>query len=482
MCQHDLDGERIFQHRNLLKWQLFGENPWVPGFLFEGECREFLAELRSVWNGRVGVNGRAKTARAAKWTRKLQESTWLLEAMETVEKKTVPPAPPPVVLAIPAEPVPDGQTIAEKDPWPEPKQRKWREIRFLKDGHCGRWSDSRFTFWDVREVNGEIQLAVGGKDGAEKQTAKLKLQADGSWWGVSFGETDKAKLRLVAVESAYPSANANGASPHHARGVSSRQKPGGKTLHVFNSAHGIGDHITALYACVGAAKAGFNVIFHTRFPQWLERVRHPGLTITGDLPQTMSRAIDVNHDAGFQTRFGTERARWYADAINPGIAPARPANVDEEIRIPRFDFDRYVVLAPFSAWVRRDWPAANWTRLTHLLREAGYEVVAIGVTADAPRFAATFGETTALWAIDHPAEWVMDAMFGAACVIGNDSGMSHLAGLLRVPTVAIHAHLPAEFLFAHAKITSVIPKTNCTLCRWQPDGPLIACTGIPTKA
>ena len=36
MCQHDLDGERIFQHRNLHKWHLFEENPWVPGFLFEG--------------------------------------------------------------------------------------------------------------------------------------------------------------------------------------------------------------------------------------------------------------------------------------------------------------------------------------------------------------------------------------------------------------------------------------------------------------
>ena len=199
------------------------------------------------------------------------------------------------------------------------------------------------------------------------------------------------------------------------------------------------------------------------------RVRHPGLTITGDLPGENSGAIDLNHDGSFQTRFGTSRARWYAEAIHPEIAPARPAKVDVAMQMPRFDFDRYVVLAPFSAWARRDWPAANWTRLTHLLREAGYEVVAIGVAVDEARFAATFGETTALWALDHAPEWVMDAMLGAACVIGNDSGMVHLAGLLRVPTVALHAHLPADFLFAHAKIASLVPKTNCALCRWQPE-------------
>ena len=137
--------------------------------------------------------------------------------------------------------------------------------------------------------------------------------------------------------------------------------------------------------------------------------------------------------------------------------------------MPRFDFDRYIVLAPFSAWARRDWPGANWTRLTLLLREAGFEVVAIGIAADAPRFNEVFSQTTVLWAIDHPPEWVMDAMLGAACVIGNDSGMTHVAGLLGAPAVALHAHLPPEFLFSHAEVKSLAPKTSCTFCRWQPD-------------
>jgi ADP-heptose:LPS heptosyltransferase len=55
-------------------------------------------------------------------------------------------------------------------------------------------------------------------------------------------------------------------------------------------------------------------------------------------------------------------------------------------------------------------------------------------------------------------------------VIGLDSGMIHVAGLLRVPAICIHAHLPPEFLFSHAPtIRSVTPATGCVFCRWQED-------------
>lgn len=49
MCQHDFEGRRIFQHRNLAKWDLFGRNPRVDGFRFEDDCRRFLMGLRKKW-------------------------------------------------------------------------------------------------------------------------------------------------------------------------------------------------------------------------------------------------------------------------------------------------------------------------------------------------------------------------------------------------------------------------------------------------
>ena len=45
MCQHDFRGRRLFQHRNLAKWTLRGDNPKVRGFRYEDVCLRFLAEL-----------------------------------------------------------------------------------------------------------------------------------------------------------------------------------------------------------------------------------------------------------------------------------------------------------------------------------------------------------------------------------------------------------------------------------------------------
>jgi len=48
MCQHDFQGQRVFQHRNMRKWTLHG-NPPTPGFLYETECLEYLADLCGRW-------------------------------------------------------------------------------------------------------------------------------------------------------------------------------------------------------------------------------------------------------------------------------------------------------------------------------------------------------------------------------------------------------------------------------------------------
>jgi hypothetical protein len=53
MCQHDFAGRRLFQHRNLAKWQLFGPNKRIRGFWFEKECRKFLKQLREAWDGQI---------------------------------------------------------------------------------------------------------------------------------------------------------------------------------------------------------------------------------------------------------------------------------------------------------------------------------------------------------------------------------------------------------------------------------------------
>jgi hypothetical protein len=52
MCQHDFEGNRIFQHRNSAKWNL-QFNRRIKGFWYEDECLYFIEQLRKQWNGRL---------------------------------------------------------------------------------------------------------------------------------------------------------------------------------------------------------------------------------------------------------------------------------------------------------------------------------------------------------------------------------------------------------------------------------------------
>jgi len=52
LCQHDLDGVRVFQHRNTDKWTLLAGPRHIEGFQREEECRADLNELRAQWDSR----------------------------------------------------------------------------------------------------------------------------------------------------------------------------------------------------------------------------------------------------------------------------------------------------------------------------------------------------------------------------------------------------------------------------------------------
>lgn len=52
-CQHDFDGEWVFQHRNRSKWSLWRQNRRIPDFWHDDECLLHLEQLRSIWDGRI---------------------------------------------------------------------------------------------------------------------------------------------------------------------------------------------------------------------------------------------------------------------------------------------------------------------------------------------------------------------------------------------------------------------------------------------
>lgn len=103
-----------------------------------------------------------------------------------------------------------------------------------------------------------------------------------------------------------------------------------------------------------------------------------------------------------------------------------------------------VVIAPFSNSAIRDWPAGHYDELIKLL------LLDAGVSGNI-RVIGTAGQRLGGCEIvrRHPADrvinecgrlpWgdVLDVVQTAACVIGNNSGIAHVAGEFGVPTVCI---------------------------------------------
>lgn len=239
-------------------------------------------------------------------------------------------------------------------------------------------------------------------------------------------------------------------------------------LHCYHSSVGIGDAIVAAYAACGAAAAGHQTVLHSTQSHWLSRASYPGLQIAA---QQNPRGTDLYAGYGASLKAGTCRKQWYCDNLSRsvGIEPFAPAApiIDSTIREKRIPIENYVVLCPTSAWRVREWPEIHWTRLAILLREQGVNVVGIGGHRDGERLANIFGATGATWYWGASPEWVFDVLLGSRGFVGNDSGMAHLAAMLNVETVAVHAQVSAEQLWGGTGVLSVMPDTQCAGCNWQ---------------
>jgi heptosyltransferase-1 len=108
---------------------------------------------------------------------------------------------------------------------------------------------------------------------------------------------------------------------------------------------------------------------------------------------------------------------------------------------PELDLpERYVVFVHNASWQTKLWPEAYWQQLIALAVEAGLHIVLPAGNAEelarSQRLAAQHASVTALprLSLSHVAYILANAQ-GAVCV---DTGLSHLAGALNVPTVTLY--------------------------------------------
>jgi len=243
------------------------------------------------------------------------------------------------------------------------------------------------------------------------------------------------------------------------------------TLHTF--AKGIGDAVCAYYAACGAAEATQGqVTLLSRFPEWFERVSHPGVQIEPHRDE----GIDLSGgQAGYnaQLAMSNDRKQWYCDIIarEAGIrsfAPRPPKNADNTQRSKPLDFPRYVLISPFTTWSDRQWLPLHWARMAQQLAASDVPVVVAASGGELKRTEEIFGSCPpqVSWHVGWPVNTLLDAILGATVVIGNDSGIPHVSAMHGVPTVAIHSHLPHELIWSHTNVESVMPETACVGCRW----------------
>lgn len=133
-----------------------------------------------------------------------------------------------------------------------------------------------------------------------------------------------------------------------------------------------------------------------------------------------------------------------------------------------------IVIAPYSNSSIRDWPAAHFTTLIGLLLDGWNDPDGL------IRVTGTAGQRLRTNAIVRPypsgrvqndcgrLEWVdlVQELRNAVCVIGNNSGIAHLAGSFGVPTVCIFggSHQRREWRPLGFQVTVLSREIGCSPC------------------
>ena len=339
----------------------------------------------------------------------------------------------------------------------------WRDLNLNEDGSVHPW-DPLFNGW-IRSKRGNI-FVFGNLD----CVLQLRRMTEPTRWTAKM-QKGAQTLYLDAIELDVDATRCHDKYWDWKR-ASLRPHSVGPELSVINAADGIGDAVVALYACCGLAATGVDVRFFTDQSHWFWFVRQTRLTISPrrllDGDNQLRSPIDLCENYDHHLRFAKTRLAWYCDALGRQLQPVRPtlSLVDAVRTVP---FENYIILAPYSHWRAREWPFSHWRRLCEILVESNFDLIVLVSPKDETRARSDFTDTTARWIVGDDPRSVVAALLHAACVVGNDSGMTHLAGLLGCQVVAIHAHLSSEFLWDFTSVVGLTPSTRCACCAWRSD-------------
>lgn len=158
MCQHDFDGKRIFQHRNMDKWRWDGRNRHVGGFLLEDSCHRALQRLREHWSGHP----------------------------------------------FRSQPVDEEELSLNNRLGGRAYQYRrvgfdHRTMEFLVDGRIGRGSAGQERFWAINRVQGRLVLSILGDN-----SVTCHLVEDNGVWKGAWLHHERMPIELVPLPTKTP--------------------------------------------------------------------------------------------------------------------------------------------------------------------------------------------------------------------------------------------------------------------------------------
>lgn len=160
-----------------------------------------------------------------------------------------------------------------------------------------------------------------------------------------------------------------------------------------------------------------------------------------------ARQLNIGYDSEWVSRFAAG-PRWerYARNIGAGRIAVPPLKEPERLRELGKPYRGCVVLCPFSLHDVREWPLANWVELERLLIADGFRTVVMHSKAQADGHRSLEGFKGEIVCGLSPAR-TAGIMLNARLVIGNDSGMAHLAGILKRPVLVLCGDYPGDAIF-----------------------------------
>lgn len=239
--------------------------------------------------------------------------------------------------------------------------------------------------------------------------------------------------------------------------------PGGAIIQVTSSANGIGDAILGLMVTEGLRRARpeckivFVVKAHCH--EWVSLFNGYDWLALNSMTGVESYDPYSSYGRQLQEKLAKPRWEYYADVC--GTTATVPTY--RELPAHAVDWARpyagRVVLSPWSTDKLRTWSLAHWLTLESLLHARGIDTVILDDRLDRAR---AFRGAKIL---NEAPVRVGAVIHAALCLVGNDSGMPHVAGMFRTPAIVLCGSMHGSKIFgAYPTVQSLQGELSCSPC------------------